>query len=145
MKQTSDTESSFDYCSFKAQEKNLARIIESVNVESGYFSGYRVFTVAIDNHKLAKDILPDVLNQGTTTIMRRYSDFERFHTSIRENYPEILLPSLPPKTSIAILHKSESSDLKNRIEGLEMYLNKILTNKTLSKTEEFKQFFANVI
>ena len=145
MKPTNDVESNFDYCSYKAQEKNFARIIETVNVESGYFSGYRVFTIVIDNIKLGKDILPDVLNQGTTTIMRRYSDFEKFHTSIRETYPEILLPSLPPKTSIAILHKSEASDLKNRIEGLEMYLNKILTNKILSKTEEFQHFFANVI
>ena len=134
----------FNYSVFKAFQKEYVQILETVDIDSGYFSSHKVFHIQVFNQKLKPNTFEGQKKFEKHVIVRRYSDFEKFHQSIRENYREILMPSLPLKTYMSRLYKHETEQLKNRIEGLELYLNKILTNEQLHKCEEFQRFFSSV-
>lgn len=134
----------FNYQIFDATLNQLAKFIQTEERSSGLMSTYRLYHFQI----FTENLKPDVFLQHPSTeiflIARRFSEFEKLHTLLKENYKEIILPSLPTKHAFGMTNKLESDAVEDRINGLEIYLNKILTNQFLFHTQEFQAFFSRV-
>lgn len=134
----------FDYGVFRAADKRLARIIDIEEVPTGYVSSHKLYHIELSAAALPPGVLPSLPRTDKLVVARRYSDFERLHGLLRENHKELLLPALPSKLALTKINKGDPNAVRNRADGLELYLNKILTQPRLSDVEEFAAFFSSV-
>ena len=134
----------FDYSTIRAAEKRLAKIVDVTEVVTGYMSSHKVYQFQVFLRELKPGILSRFEKTEKYLVSRRYSDFEKFKGLVSQEHYDIILPALPDKNSLNMINKNESEPLKERAEGLEIYLNKILTNEILAGTFEFEVFFSRV-
>jgi hypothetical protein len=135
---------SFDYHVFRAADKRLARIVDIEEVSTGIMSSHKLYHIEVTVALLPPAVLPTYPRSEKLVIVRRYSDFQRLHNLLRENHREALLPALPSKLAVNKINQSDPNAVRNRADGLELYLNKILTNTRLSGADEFQAFFSSV-
>jgi hypothetical protein len=81
----------------------------------------------------------------TTTVYRRFSDFERLVEILQSSYPGILIPPLPPKTlqwhSFAFNYAKISDVLLHqRCRDLKMFLDAVCAHKLLRSSFEVRAF-----
>ncbi len=134
----------FDYNVFHATTRPLAQITSISEVTTSIISAHKVFYIAINLPNLKPGILSNVPRTEQLNIVRRYSDFERFHTLVKATHKDVLLPALPSKFAVNKINRSDPNAIQIRADALELYLNKILTNLELAKFEEFTIFFSKV-
>ena len=123
----------------EASKRPYAEITEAKTVSEGYIGSYLLYHIKL-KHPTA---LTEEANQ-VEIIERRYNDFECFHTKMKELYKAELLPALPEKKFLKGLSHNKGEFNKVRHQDLELYINKILTNKHLMSLEEVRLFFSNV-
>jgi sorting nexin-3/12 len=76
----------------------------------------------------------------SSTVTRRYSDFEYFRDSLERESARVTIPNLPGKTS-PFTDKFARDFLENRRRQLEMFLNKVAGHPLLQKeSNELKPF-----
>jgi hypothetical protein len=71
---------------------------------------------------------------------RRYDNFDKFNSKLRNKYPYLIIPKLTPKNPMAKILTPEEDFYVNRERQLNFYLNFIFKNEFLSKTKEFIKF-----
>ena len=73
-------------------------------------------------------------------VIRRYSQFEAFRNILVSQFPEWIVPVLPPKTYTEKITSDESDPVNKRIRGLKRFLETVLNHSELNKCEEFIKF-----
>ncbi|XP_075165574.1 sorting nexin 16 [Haematobia irritans] len=71
-------------------------------------------------------------------VMRRYTDFVRLNTKLKQSYPHLIL-NLPRKKIFG--DNFNSVFLDNRIQGLQMFVNSIMSKEELRKCQLVREFF----
>uniref|UniRef100_A0A1I8Q654 PX domain-containing protein n=1 Tax=Stomoxys calcitrans TaxID=35570 RepID=A0A1I8Q654_STOCA len=71
-------------------------------------------------------------------VMRRYTDFVRLNTKLKQSFPHLVL-NLPRKKIFG--DNFNSVFLDNRIQGLQMFVNSIMSKEELRKCQLVREFF----
>ena len=127
-----------------ASKNRWAEISEVKSVHEGYLGSYLLYHIRIKDPHTFPDLSLSLKDNSIEVIERRYSDFEFFHNKIKESYKAQILPALPERRLFTVLSPGSSEFNKSRRQDLEIYINKILSNKQLMALEESKRFFSNV-
>ena len=71
-------------------------------------------------------------------VMRRYTDFVRLNTKLKQSFPHLVL-NLPRKKIFG--DNFNAVFLDNRIQGLQMFVNSIMSKEELRKCQLVREFF----
>lgn len=71
-------------------------------------------------------------------VLRRYTDFVRLNTKLKQSFPHLIL-NLPRKKIFG--DNFNSVFLDNRIQGLQMFVNSIMSKEELRKCQLVREFF----
>lgn len=99
-----------------------------------YVNGYRIVKT-----KNEKYVLYDIKIQNMIfdyNIERRYNDFRQFYDTLRQRYPEMILPFFPTKYYFS---NFDSSKLEKRRRALEKFLKELVT--VCSKEKKIDELF----
>lgn len=73
-------------------------------------------------------------NDEHPPVFRRYSEFLKLQTYLRETNKGIIIPELPPKENlVASIWSTSEATLIERKKGLEEFLNKCLSHEVIGK------------
>ncbi|KAM3130282.1 hypothetical protein pb186bvf_017578 [Paramecium bursaria] len=81
-------------------------------------------------------------NDKAVSVNRQYSDFEWLHEVLLENFPGIIVPSIPPRNLLAKFNiTSYTGQIRaQRQKGLEEFLRKVLQHNQLKDSEILEKF-----
>lgn len=128
----------FDYSIEKAHRQKYAKIDEQKQIRTHIANEHTIYTIQI------MQINNLSAQSEFKTVERRYSDFEDMHNAIKEERKGLILPALPPKNHVlnGILgFKFSQTDRKFE---LELYLNKLMSNKEVRDVDAFIDFTTKV-
>ena len=96
---------------------------------------YKDITISIKKDK-SKTYYELKLNGGVLC-SRSYSDFEVFYNSLLRRYPHCVIPKFRERN---IIISEDDESLENRRKEFEYLINRLYSNETINKEEEFKNF-----
>lgn len=91
-------------------------------------SRFTIFKLRIENYE----------RNNFWMILRRFTDFTRLHAKLKALYPNVNL-TLPKKKWFG--NNFSSNFLDNRISGLQLFINTIMSNAELKKCSAVREFF----
>ena len=136
---------SFNYKTQSAFEKQFAEIKEYKEYNRTMTGKYIMYSIEIRSaNKSGLREQVEGREPNIKMVERRYSDFENLHSRLREQNKSLLLPALPAKTYLNLINMQEIDFAKKRAKELEIYLNKMLTNREVCQQDDFIEFISNV-
>ena len=128
----------YDYSIQAALQKPHAKIDGQRQIKGALAREHTLYSIQIAQ----KSVLDP--KSEYKTVERRYKDFEDLHNAIKEERKGIILPALPPKHYGMNLLFGPSGVQSDRKTELELYLNKLMTNREVWDIDAFVDFTTKV-
>lgn len=73
-------------------------------------------------------------------VCRRYKDVDWLYSILKCKYMACIVPPIPPKKMLGNLYGDDSSYVKERREGIERFLIKLIGHKRMCGSDDLKGF-----
>lgn len=136
-----EIESSGDYDEVLAPIKSLTTDQNNQFKAEGFIKVHSPNTInaGLKDHT-TYTIESSYLPAGTTSITKRYRDFNILRQNLVEHWPGIFIPNIPKKQ---VLGRLEEGFIQLRCRLLENFCQKLIQNSHLIKSQELNLFFSS--